>query len=398
MTKVTGPDDTYNNTATISIEGRPDYNTNTTYHKLQENNDPEVITGDPANIQQNRATIVDNTYSGIPGTIGFVAVQYSTSPAMTGPTTVRAASVTNPYYIDLTGLAPGTTYYYRAGVNSTDGNYFGAVKFFTTPAPAQSVITGDPANVATNSAKIINNSYSGITGNINFVAVQYSTSQAMTNPVTVRAASVTNPYSIDLMGLTPDTTYYYRAGVGAASGNHFGEVKSFTTDAPAFDVRYLANGGAGEYADPDQSSKLPYIVKGLSDTGISFETHSFDGWNTKADGSGIAFGPGNSIMLTGDLVLYAQWTPYARIVYDPGTYGLGGDIDYAPVGEPYRIRTTSWANVSFDPPAAYITGWFLSWNTEKDGYDEDTGTNFAPGSLMMLTGDLTLYAQWYFGE
>jgi hypothetical protein len=168
-----------------------------------------VHTGDPANVTATGATIVDNSYVGITGNINFVGVQYSTSPTMAGQTTARAASVTNPFSIDLTGLAPDTTYYYRAGVGTSGGNLFGEVKSFTTAKPvvAASVYTGDPANVTATGATIVDNSYVGITGNINFVAVQYSTSPAMANPTTVRAASVTNPFDIVLTGLAPNTTY-----------------------------------------------------------------------------------------------------------------------------------------------------------------------------------------------
>jgi uncharacterized repeat protein (TIGR02543 family) len=213
----------------------------------------------------------------------------------------------------------------------------------------------------------------------------------MASPVTVRAASVTNPFDIDLTGLAPDTTYYYRAGVGASSGSHFGEVKSFTTDASAFDVKYLANGGDGEYVDESQPADLPYYVRSLGETGISFGNHSFDGWNTEADGSGDAYGAGDSTMLIGDLTLYAQWTPYARITYHPGYRGVGGRDDYAPVGELYTVKDEIWALVYSDPvyvPRPYSLDY---WNTDFNG----AGASYDPGGTFVVTGDIVLYALWY---
>ncbi|MCC8123252.1 MAG: InlB B-repeat-containing protein, partial [Oscillospiraceae bacterium] len=35
---------------------------------------------------------------------------------------------------------------------------------------------------------------------------------------------------------------------------------------------------------------------------------TFTGWNTAPDGSGTAYQPGDTILITGDVVLYAQWT------------------------------------------------------------------------------------------
>ena len=41
----------------------------------------------------------------------------------------------------------------------------------------------------------------------------------------------------------------------------------------------------------------------------TLDGYDFLGWNTKPDGSGEKYGPGQSIPLTKDLTLYAQWSP-----------------------------------------------------------------------------------------
>jgi hypothetical protein len=91
------------------------------------------------------------------------------------------------------------------------------------------VVTGDPVNVTTNGAMIVGNSYSGIFGNINYAAVQYSMSPAMASPNIAYAAAVGSPYFVNLTGLFQNMTYYYRAVVNSSDGSHFGEIKTFTT-------------------------------------------------------------------------------------------------------------------------------------------------------------------------
>lgn len=73
------------------------------------------------------------------------------------------------------------------------------------------------------------------------------------------------------------------------------------------DVTYRANGGTGTHIVDGLFSGEPYTVLGLSETGISREGYSFTSWNTKADGTGIAYRSGDIITLEDDLMLYAQW-------------------------------------------------------------------------------------------
>jgi uncharacterized repeat protein (TIGR02543 family) len=223
-------------------------------------------------------------------------------------------------------------------------------------------------------------------------------------PATVSGQTVTwdlaglpsGPHDLSVMTKVtgPNDTYNNTATIsieGRPDYNTNTTYHKLNDSDPEFDVKYLANGGTGEYTDPDQSSILPYIVKGLGETGISFENHSFDGWNTEADGSGDAYAAGDSIMLAGDLVLYAQWTPYARITYHPGFRGVGGKDDFAPVGELYTVKDEIWAQVYSDPvyvPRPYN---FDYWNTDFNG----AGASYDPGGTFVVTGDIVLYALWY---
>lgn len=155
-----------------------------------------------------------------------------------------------------------------------------------------------------------------------------------------------------------------------------------------YSVVYEPNGGTGGAADFHLPQGSLYTLKGPEEAGVYWPGHTFTGWNTAPDGSGIFYRPGDVITLTHNLPLYAQWeiTPpvTANVIYDPNG-GTGGLIDgVIPVGNSYTIR--SGADVNVSRPGYIFTG----WNTRPDG----TGTVYPPGSVTNIYQDLTLYAQW----
>ena len=77
-----------------------------------------------------------------------------------------------------------------------------------------------------------------------------------------------------------------------------------------YTVRYHANGGTGQMTDQEMvyGTEKPLIAKGFARDG-----YEFTGWNTKADGSGTAYGDKEAVKdLTsengGTVDLYAQWS------------------------------------------------------------------------------------------
>ena len=125
----------------------------------------------------------------------------------------------------------------------------------------------------------------------------------------------------------------------------------------------------------------PYTIRTNSfNIGLTFVT-----WNTKPDGSGTTYPPGQAITVSGSLILYAQWTGPVTITYhsNPPTSGYGKDVSFsesATVGQSYTISSHNF-NIGLT---------FLYWNTKPDG----TGTTYPPGKVITVTGPLVLYAQW----
>jgi len=161
-------------------------------------------------------------------------------------------------------------------------------------------------------------------------------------------------------------------------------------DIILYNVNYYANGGVGAYQDLDVTIFAPYQIKSADETAISNPGSRYIIWNTEADGTGVAYNPGDLVALVGDLDLYAQWVELCSAVYHPGVNGTGGmTIVNLDVGGTYTIESSE---------AAGVNRWwwnFDSWNTELRGLDTNSGTAYVPGQSIILPGDMLLYAQWY---
>lgn len=110
--------------------------------------------------------------------------------------------------------------------------------------------------------------------------------------------------------------------------------------------------------------------------------HRFLGWNTRPDGTGDSYAPGDELTAEGDLQLYAQWEPerYTLIFDEQG--GVNGP------GQAEKIFGQELLLPDKKPTRAGYR--FLGWNTRSDG----TGDSYAPGARYLAEGDAILYAQW----
>ena len=157
-----------------------------------------------------------------------------------------------------------------------------------------------------------------------------------------------------------------------------------------FTVFYSGNDEGGPPAENVPPPQWVPVGEGvpLSEERPTREGYVFTGWNTDPSGGGTAYQPGDSIYVTGDLTLYAQWEAV------PPTIHL---ITYEPNGQsveglPGQQEVPEGETVSLSAAIPTRTGYrFLSWNSRPDG----SGTAYQPGQTVgPLYADLTLYAQW----
>jgi len=213
-----------------------------TIYVQNQNTTPTVTTNAATNVSYNNATLNGyvnanggsnvNTWFewGINGSYGNQTTQ----------TSYGSTSGTNFSY-SLGGLSPSTTYSYRAVAQNTNGQIvYGNQVTFTTPSnyngctyncggTTQSVTTYFATNTLDTSATL--NGYVETNGTYTTRWFEWGTStNYLYNTTTRTGQSASGNFSQYISGLTPNTTYYFRAVAQGNSGLIYGNVSTFTTN------------------------------------------------------------------------------------------------------------------------------------------------------------------------
>jgi uncharacterized repeat protein (TIGR02543 family) len=151
-----------------------------------------------------------------------------------------------------------------------------------------------------------------------------------------------------------------------------------------YTVTYYANGASG-YIPPPRTVSVgtDITVTNPAYGPLTYAEKTFSGWNTQADGSGTSYAIGDSLKVTADIDLYAQWTPIPyTITYNDRGSGTVPDPQTVDAGESVTLPDGSELSNGNIP--------FAGWNTSADG----TGTHYEAGSSYRPTDNVTLYAVW----
>ena len=205
---------------------------------------------------------IKNTSSGNVGgttatiyfTFDYTGIDYSSSPTITEygvylsdtnkEPTSKDDIVKEQNYQDrpgevsltITGLKPSTTYYARSFARNAAGSIEGDVIYFTTTGTA-SVTTNNATSITSNSAHLNGNiTVKGENVDLRQRGFVLSTSSSPTlesNRAEWHEIGKTGTYSRNITGLSSNTTYYFRAYAVVGSETIYGDVLSFTTNAPS---------------------------------------------------------------------------------------------------------------------------------------------------------------------
>jgi hypothetical protein len=186
---------------------------------------PTVTTNDATNIAQTTATLNGAVTAGSE-TITAQGFEWKETSGSTY-TTVNATGATMSY--DLTGLTENTSYTFRAFATTASGTTYGTEKTFTTqstPVTPPTVTTNDATNIGQTTATL-NGAVTEGSETITAQGFEWKASAGGTY-TTVNATGATMSY--DLTGLTPNTSYTFKAFATTASGTTYGEEKTFITE------------------------------------------------------------------------------------------------------------------------------------------------------------------------
>ena len=137
---------------------------------------------------------------------------------------------TGTFSVELTDLAPGTTYYVRAYATNSAGTAYGSEKTLTTQANLPTVTTGEVSNITQTTAQGSGNVTNSGGANVTERGVCWGTSH---NP-TISGSHASNGtgtggYTVNMTGLTANTHYYVRAYAKNSAGVSYGNEVDFTT-------------------------------------------------------------------------------------------------------------------------------------------------------------------------
>ena len=202
------------------------------YFVVFQSSPPAVTTIDATGIRTSAATLNANLDS--LGTADSVEVSFEWG------TTTDYGSETAPVVrtehggitADLSGLAPNTTYHFRVKAVGHDGTVYGQDQQFATgPAPPVAT-TVEAAKIRTTSATLrgsLDELGSGASVSVSF---EWGLTTSYGNETTPESQTRSGKYSADLDGLTPNTTYHFRAKA-VGDDTAYGADAQFTTGTVA---------------------------------------------------------------------------------------------------------------------------------------------------------------------
>ncbi|MDR2591935.1 MAG: InlB B-repeat-containing protein [Chitinispirillales bacterium] len=150
---------------------------------------------------------------------------------------------------------------------------------------------------------------------------------------------------------------------------------------PIYTVTFNENGAttgsapATMYADSGSGVTVP------PQGDLSKNGHTFDGWNTKSDGTGTNYGVGQSYIATSNVTLYAKWT---ALTYTVTFNGNGATSD-----APTAVSAIYGGSITL-PSMTRFGYTFGGWYENSGG----TGTGYIGGSSYTVTKTIILYAKW----
>ena len=134
------------------------------------------------------------------------------------------------FSVELTDLAPGTTYYVRAYATNSAGTAYGSEKTLTTEANLPTVTTGEVTNIGQTTAQGSGNVTDSGGAMVTERGVCWSTSHNPTsNGSHANSGTGVGGFTVSMTGLTANTHYYVRAYAKNSAGVSYGNEVDFTT-------------------------------------------------------------------------------------------------------------------------------------------------------------------------
>jgi len=222
--------------------------------------------------------------------------EYGATMSYGRSTTKMSKTTTGEFSEPISGLTPGTTYHYRAVASNAEGTVYGLASSFCVLGPPQ---------VTTIAASSVSTTSTTLSGNLDstrcldcLVWFEYGTTTNYSNSTPEVYKSSPGTFSKHISGLSPGTTYHFRAIALNREGIDYGADRLFETPTQklplrigAFNIQVFGKSKAGkpevmdvladiirtydivaiqEIRDKDQTA-LPQLVDLVNSKGVHYD-------------------------------------------------------------------------------------------------------------------------------
>lgn len=207
---------------------------------------------------------------------------------------------------------------------------------------------------------------------------------------------------------------WVRAAGVSMTGNSTSKLRGQTVRCMAKDtiditgnVHYESNGGIGTMADQTSVNLASAVASSNQYTRANYR---FTGWNTRANGSGVAVSEGGALdtaatslqLSDGDtMTLYAMWQPIYRVVYagNGADAGSMASVTQEDVPSSFNLIASNYSKVGYG-----FAGWSADANAGTKLLNHESVTVYGPNQVVKLdntftsnadaNNQITLYAVW----
>lgn len=241
------PDKTYHFRAVAQNSRKTSYGDDMTFHT--NSTSPSVTTNAASNIGYATATL--NGYLNVPGAstckVWFVydTISHESIDDYEFSTSKETKTSATSFSRAISGLSVQTTYYFRAVAKNDDWPaVMGAERSFTTQIMFPQVLTGTALNISSTGATLSGELTDMGGDDTCRVWFEYGETPSYGYATQQMNLSEAGAFAIQIDGLTPGTTYHFRAAAQNSKGISYGNDATFDTSA----VMASVETGAIEYA------------------------------------------------------------------------------------------------------------------------------------------------------
>jgi uncharacterized repeat protein (TIGR02543 family) len=172
-------------------------------------------------------------------------------------------------------------------------------------------------------------------------------------------------------GVDPEDTNAYDGGSGIV-------VLSYVSSASFRKITFDSNNGSGTTSTQSVQSA---VETELETNPYKYTDFVFQGWNTKADGTGTSYSNLQGIITNSSFTLYAQWLAGVNKTVTFNANGGSGTQDTQVAGLPTTLNTNQFTKSGYT---------FTRWATAANG----SGYSYSDKATFSFAQSTTLYAQW----